>query len=139
MTRSACEKRWRLGYPAISPPIATSSSHNDESTLSFVAMSREEFRRAIAAKIRAASAVLKSEWDPIGGGAIPDLPDDEYESYAPSVVGLIERGADDAEIADLLAAVVSRQMGVAPQSRERLLDVVRRVRRAVGSASGSAT
>jgi hypothetical protein len=102
-------------------------------------MSREAFRRAIAAKIRAASTVLRSEWDPIGGGAMPDLPADEYESYAPSVVGLIERGADDTEITDLLAAIASRQMGVAPQSREQLLDVVRRVRLAVSAASGNPT
>jgi len=107
--------------------------------LSFVVMSREEFRRAITAKIRAASAVLRSEWDPVGGDAIPDLPADEYESYAPSVVGLIERGADDAEIADLLAAIAAQQMGVTSPSPERCLDVARRVRVAVSAASGRVT
>jgi hypothetical protein len=96
-------------------------------------MSREAFRRAIAAKIRAAAAALRSEWDPIGG-AIKDLPADEYEAYAPSVVGLIERGADDEEIADLLASIELSQLGLAPRSRQQLLDVARRLRVAVSEA-----
>ena len=98
-------------------------------------MSREAFRRSIASKIRAASAVLRSEWNPNEAGTTPDLPVDEYESYAPSVVGLIERGADDDEVADLLASIASQKMGATPQSPERLLDVVRKVRFAVSAAT----
>lgn len=34
--------------------------------------------------------ILRESWDPIGMGSIPDLPADEYASYAPGVIGLIE-------------------------------------------------
>ena len=102
-------------------------------------MSRDEFRRSVSVKIRAAVKALRSEWDPIGHGQIDDLPADEYESYAPSVVGLIERGADDTEIADHLALIESTRMGLSPRSRERLLDVVRKLRVAVAATPSSAT
>ena len=102
-------------------------------------MSTEEFRRSIASKIRTVSAALRADWDPIGRGQMEDLPADEYESYAPSVVGLIERGANDAELADHLASIESEQMGLTTSSQERLIDVARKIRLAIGASSGSAT
>ena len=102
-------------------------------------MSRDEFRRSISVKIRAVAKTLRLEWDPIGHGQIDDLPADEYESYAPGVVGLIEREADDTEIADHLASIESTQMGLSPQSQEHLLEVVRKLRVAVGATPSSTT
>ena len=102
-------------------------------------MSSDEFRRSMAVKVRAAAKALRSEWDPIGHGQIDDLPADEYESYASGVICLIERGADDAEIADHLASIESTQMGLSPQSQERLLHVVRKLRVVVGATPTSAT
>lgn len=54
-------------------------------------------------QIRAVTALLRSDWDPIGHGAIAHLPEDEYESYAPQIVSMIRESQDDAAIAAYLA------------------------------------
>lgn len=43
-----------------------------------------------AEKIEAITKVLHKDWDPIGCG----VPEDEYESYAPRVVRIIEEARD---------------------------------------------
>jgi hypothetical protein len=58
--------------------------------------------------MRAVEHALREIWDPIGSGKIPDLPANEYESYAPKVVSLLQAGAADREIAVYLAAVEER-------------------------------
>jgi hypothetical protein len=55
-------------------------------------MNKPDSRRRCQAEIRAAADVLRRNWDPIGGGETPRLPADEYDSYAPRVVSLIESG-----------------------------------------------
>jgi hypothetical protein len=86
--------------------------------------------RFVRKQIRRVAAALRQHWDPIGGGSMPDLPTDEYDGYAPSVVGLIRRGADDLHIARHLAELERVSMGLSPSPPERLLPVVRELRRA---------
>ena len=96
-------------------------------------MSRQEHRRRLRAEVRAASDALRQDWDPIGQGKVPGLPPDEYESYAPHVVSLIESGADDRAIAAYLRQLEEETIGVS--SREDLLIVAGKLRRAVAAAS----
>jgi hypothetical protein len=69
-------------------------------------------RNILKRKIAVASAVLRCDWDPIGGGQIPDLPADEYLQYAPRIVGMLERGAPDSEIAAELSRLEDGPLGV---------------------------
>jgi len=61
------------------------------------------------------------------------LPDDEYDSYAPRVVSLIETGASDQAIADYLRELEAETIGVA--SGLDLRSVAARPRSAVAEAS----
>ena len=60
-------------------------------------------------------AVLR-RWDPIGvlpGGSDPnDAPLDEYDSYAPQVVALLQRGAGPDELEGYLSDVRTQEMGL---------------------------
>jgi len=54
-------------------------------------------------------------WDPIGVVVDPNDPDhslDEYDSYAPQVLGLLWRGADVEALAQHLDNVAQSQMGL---------------------------
>lgn len=77
------------------------------------------------------SAALREYWDPIGRGQMPDLPDDEYEAYAPGVLQLLAAGADDDAIAEHLHGLETRSMGLGPSSPLRLLHTVRQLREAL--------
>ena len=57
-----------------------------------------------------------------------DLPEDEYESYAPRVVALFREGAEDYKVASYLSDVERDTIGVKPTAPEELIPVVRRVR-----------
>ena len=81
---------------------------------------REEQRRVRTA--------LREHWDPIGRGAIPELPATEYDGYAPEVVTLLREGADDQRIAEYLRDMERTSMGLTPASLEHLLAVVRAIR-----------
>jgi hypothetical protein len=81
-------------------------------------------------RIDVVARVLRDEWDPIGLGQMPDLPADEYESYAPVVVGMIEHGATDMEIAIHLMGLERDEIGLPPRSPEELIDVARALRTA---------
>ena len=67
-------------------------------------MSSPDARHRLRAEVRAAADVLRREWDPICAGTMADLPPDEYDTYAPRIVDLIETGADDQAIAAYFAA-----------------------------------
>ena len=84
-------------------------------------------------QIRRVSAALRAHWDPIGGGQMSDLPDDEYASYAPRVVALFREGADDRKVASYLSDVERVALGMGPVAPEALIPVVRLVRAAWGS------
>jgi hypothetical protein len=47
--------------------------------------------------------LLYREWDPIGVKELADDSADEYEAYAGQIVRRLRAGADEAEVADLLA------------------------------------
>ena len=56
-------------------------------------------------------ALLMQHWDPIG---IRDVEEcyDEYDSYIPSILSLMDSGAQIDELAQFLDQVVSEQMGL---------------------------
>ena len=56
---------------------------------------------------------LLNEWDPIN--VVEDLkeeglPLDEYSSYAPGILGLLQKNADEDAIADELARIITDRM-----------------------------
>ena len=68
---------------------------------------------------QAVAHVLFERWNPLGIGS--DGPKDEYDSFAPRLIGLASRGETDAEIAEYLADIEVNQMGLrASQSANRL-------------------
>jgi hypothetical protein len=54
---------------------------------------------------------LWNDWDPIGVSKLGGV-DDEYDSYAPVVLRMIEDGATVQELAAYLFSVQSEQMGL---------------------------
>ena len=65
--------------------------------------------------------ILWEEWDPIGVNEIPEARD-EYSSYVPGVVRLVQNGADEAQIARHLQTIeeVSITVGVYDDRRRRV-------------------
>jgi hypothetical protein len=58
--------------------------------------------------------VLRQIWDPIGLGA--ELPEDEYDSYAPGLVALVrDLTAFEAKIAAHLCRIEAEMMGLSPK------------------------
>jgi hypothetical protein len=55
--------------------------------------------------------VLHYLWDPIGVAAIP-MARDEYQSYVPQVVTLLNENANVEQITDYLNEVVTQRMGL---------------------------
>jgi hypothetical protein len=98
-------------------------------------MSRQDARRTLKGKIRIVADALHRHWDPIGAG----VPVDEYDSYAPAVTGMLERGSTDHEIAVHLAQIEERSMGLQPRQISILERVVEAIRRAVATSSNRAT
>jgi DNA-binding PadR family transcriptional regulator len=59
------------------------------------------------------------EWDPIGViEDDPALPQDEYESYRPTIAEALTRGAGIAGLTDLLSTLRTRQIGLSPDAEE---------------------
>jgi hypothetical protein len=50
-------------------------------------------------------------WDPIGVSGIP-LAREEYQSYVPQVVALLNENVDTKQLADYLNEVVTKRMGL---------------------------
>lgn len=76
----------------------------------------DNIRQQARQQIRAVEDFLR-EWDPIG--VIPDLradglPPDEYDSYAPHVVGMLQRGVTAADLAKHLGYCRTSAMGLSP-------------------------
>ena len=68
------------------------------------------------AKLRMVRVVLLRAWDPIGVRGIPEAVD-EYDSYAPAVLQLLESGASDRHIADYLTSVIRDRMELRPNPK----------------------
>jgi len=96
-------------------------------------MTRSDARRRLRAELRAAADVLRRDWDPIGGGAMPDLPTDEYDAYAPHIVGLLANGATDVAVATYLRGLEADNIEV--DSGCDLIAVAQKLRLAVQQAS----
>ena len=71
---------------------------------------------ASPAKLRMIQIVLLRAWDPIGIRSMPEAAD-EYDSYAPVVLQMLETGASDRHIADYLTNVVRDQMALGPNPK----------------------
>jgi|SRR3954468_12459326 hypothetical protein len=87
--------------------------------------------RAVQTEMRPIARALRQIWDPIGMGKIPNLPADEYSSYAPRVMSLFGGGASDREIATYLAEVEGQQMRLKPRLISELESVAARLREAI--------
>src|SRR4051812_29560261 len=99
---------------------------------------KRQKRPAISGELQAVSRSLREIWDPIGLGDIRDLPSDEYDSYAPVVLSLIQTGASDREVAKYLAKVEAQTMGLTARSLTVLEFVAAQVRAAAITASARA-
>lgn len=81
--------------------------------------------------LRDVQRALWEHWDPIGLNTPEDPgPSNEYDAYAPQILGLIYRGADDLAIARALLTIEVDRMESEPRPVESLLDVARRIREA---------
>lgn len=68
------------------------------------------------AKLRMVQVVLLWAWDPIGVRGIPEAVD-EYDSYAPAMLELLESCASDRQIADYLTGVTLDRMELRPNPK----------------------
>ncbi len=69
------------------------------------------------ARIAAAESELR-RWDPLDLSGL--APEDEYDTYAPPIVTLVNEGANAWRIAQHLTALQSEQFGVEPTPAENL-------------------
>lgn len=84
------------------------------------------------ALLAAVSAVLFDRWDPIGAQAMdPSWPRDEYDGYAAGVLELMLNNASDDVVAEHLARIEDRWMGLTPSPLARRIAVVSDIRAAV--------
>jgi hypothetical protein len=67
-----------------------------------------ERRRDVKRKLREVNLLLWAAWDPIGLG----VPTDEYDSYAPQVLGLLESGAPIEALTAKLSVLRTEQVGL---------------------------
>ncbi|GMN12384.1 hypothetical protein [Altererythrobacter sp. MTPC7] len=80
------------------------------------------FRSDTKSLLRTYKALLWEEWDPIevndgvndGEG---EWPDDEYDSYAPQLLSLVQSGKSKVEIEAYLTTVETEYMGLRPSGR----------------------
>jgi hypothetical protein len=61
-------------------------------------------------QLRDVNLILWAAWDPIGCG----VPTDEYESYAPQILGLLRQGSPIEEVMAMLSALRTGQIGLEP-------------------------
>lgn len=78
--------------------------------------------RQIRTELRALNDLL-NDWDPIG--VVDDqrrdgVPLSEYESYVPGILGLLQRGARDDQIAQHLFELATQQMGLTTTKKAQL-------------------
>ena len=71
----------------------------------------KEAKRAAIAKIRAVEAILR-RWDPIGVEPGVVAPADEYDSYAPHIVSMVDSGGSVADVTVHLGKLATENMGL---------------------------
>jgi hypothetical protein len=64
----------------------------------------------VNAEVEALKRLLRQDWDPIGVHG--SGPDDEYDSYAFQIFGMLNQGKGEAEIADYLRRAAVENMGL---------------------------
>lgn len=74
-------------------------------------MSSKEQQRHPMEQVRKVAAVLR-RWDPIGILPGEDGPGDEYDSYAPHIVSLVQRGDSFAQLVIHLHHLRTETMGL---------------------------
>jgi hypothetical protein len=78
--------------------------------------------------------LLLERWDPIGVRHEPGAPGDEYEGYAAGVLALVLHHASDDVVAEHLARIEDRWMGLTPSPLRRRVAVAAAIREAVRAA-----
>ena len=80
-------------------------------------------RSAAMSNIRVVKAALR-DWDPIGVMDLEEPPLDEYDSYAPLIVAMVDRGCTPEELARHLGHIQITAMGLGPsQENDRKIAV----------------
>ena len=69
------------------------------------------------AKVRAVEEILRL-WDPINVAPGAVAPSDEYDSYAPHIVSMVEGGCTIDDLASHLEHLCVQQMGLGPSTAE---------------------
>ncbi|HEX5206729.1 MAG TPA: hypothetical protein VFW10_02910 [Steroidobacteraceae bacterium] len=78
---------------------------------------RKNLKHGAMVKIRAVQEVLR-RWDPINVAPSTVAPADEYESYAPHIVSMVEGGCTIDDLAAHLEHLCVRTMGLGPSSAQ---------------------
>ncbi|MGZ8413031.1 MAG: hypothetical protein ACXW05_09880 [Gemmatirosa sp.] len=78
--------------------------------------------------------VLYTRWDPLGVHRVEDAFADEYEGYAAGVLALVLRHSSDDAVAEHLARIEDRWMGLRPSPLARRVAIAAEIRRAVRAA-----
>ena len=77
------------------------------------ALDNKDSKSAAMSKVRLVQAALR-DWDPIGVMDLEDPPLDEYDSYAPLILAMVEWGCTPEELARHLGHIQSTAMGLGP-------------------------
>jgi hypothetical protein len=77
------------------------------------------------ARIHLVQVALRN-WDPIGVMDLEDPPLDEYDSYAPLIVAMVDRGCSPEELARHLGHIQSAAMelGAYPENDRKIADQI---------------
>jgi hypothetical protein len=81
-------------------------------------------KSAIRALTRKVRDILNREWHPIPG----ECPEDEYDSYAMQIAGMVLRGADDCAIMRYLERSEREHIGLGGFDANRALKVISTIR-----------
>ena len=81
------------------------------------------------------SRLLFERWDPMAVRGEPGAPDDEYEGYAAGVLALVLHHASDDVVAEHLARIEDRWMGLTPSPLALRVAVAAAIRGAVRDAA----
>lgn len=68
--------------------------------------------------------ILLDVWDPLGVNDYPEA-HDEYDSYAPAIVGMLVRGATEADLVHHLRAIETENMGLSYLGEQRLINAAK--------------
>ncbi len=93
-------------------------------------MSSQDQKRHVMEQVRKVAAVLR-RWDPIGALPGEDGPADEYDSYAPHIVTLAQRGDSLAQLVIHLHHLRTETMGM-PANMKLDKEAAEEIIRAVG-------